>query len=191
MTIAMLIAGFVIAFIKGWKLALVILATLPVLGLAGIIYVGIIQNKDKKIAAAYATAGGKAEEAIAAIKTVKFLTGEGYEGRRFFELLEEVKKKTFKFAIWAGFGIGFIFMVMLASYSLGFWYGAKLINEKEPNLSGYYTTGDVLVVFFSVIMGGMNMSQITPCLQKFGEGQQAAARIYAVLDRKPVIVDNP
>lgn len=42
--------------------------------------------------------------------------------------MEEVKKKTFKFAIWAGFGIGFIFAVMLASYSLGFWYGAKLVN---------------------------------------------------------------
>lgn len=56
----MLISGFVIAFVKGWKLALVILSTLPLLGVAGFIYVGIIQNKDKKIAAAYATAGGKA-----------------------------------------------------------------------------------------------------------------------------------
>lgn len=60
MAIAMLISGFVIAFVKGWKLALVILSTLPLLGVAGFIYVGIIQNKDKKIAAAYATAGGKA-----------------------------------------------------------------------------------------------------------------------------------
>jgi ATP-binding cassette subfamily B (MDR/TAP) protein 1 len=50
-----------------------------------------------------------------------------------------------------------------------------------------YSAGDVLVIFFSIIMGGMNLSQLTPCLKKFGEGQAAAARIYAVLDRKPLI----
>mgnify|MGYP000884205006 FL=1 len=76
MTFAMLISGFVIAYVKGWKMALVMTATMPALIISGIIYMAIIQNKDKKMTAAYSAAGGKAEEAIGAIKTVKFLTGE-------------------------------------------------------------------------------------------------------------------
>lgn len=75
MTFAMLISGFVIAYVKGWKMALVMTATLPGLIVGGIIYMAIIQNKDKKMTAAYSAAGGRAEETIGAIKTVKFLTG--------------------------------------------------------------------------------------------------------------------
>jgi ATP-binding cassette subfamily B (MDR/TAP) protein 1 len=81
---------------------------------------------------------------------------------------------------------------MFASYSLGFWYGGKLISDREPNNSGLvYSAGDVIVVFFTILTGGFNISQITPCLQKFAEGRQAAAKIYAVLDRQPLISDDP
>lgn len=61
MTISMLISGFVIAFVKGWKLALVITATLPVLALTALAYMTIVKGKDKKISTSYATAGGLAE----------------------------------------------------------------------------------------------------------------------------------
>ena len=60
MTIAMFISGFVIAYIKGWKLALVITSTMPALAIGGLIYMNIVQNKDKKLAASYAVAGGYA-----------------------------------------------------------------------------------------------------------------------------------
>ena len=80
--------------------------------------------------------------------------------------------------------------VMMASYALGFWYGSKLITDKEYNLTGNYTSGEVLVVFFSIIMGGFNISQLSPCMKAFTEGQQAAARIYAVIDRTPSIIDD-
>lgn len=45
MTIAMVISGFVFAFITGWLMSLVILATLPALGIAGAIYMNVIGNK--------------------------------------------------------------------------------------------------------------------------------------------------
>ena len=48
MTLAMLIAGFVFAFVTGWLMSLVVLATLPALGIAGYFYMSIIGNKDKK-----------------------------------------------------------------------------------------------------------------------------------------------
>jgi ATP-binding cassette subfamily B (MDR/TAP) protein 1 len=42
---AMFIAGFIIAFSKGWLMTLVVLAAIPVLGISGIIYMSGIQNK--------------------------------------------------------------------------------------------------------------------------------------------------
>lgn len=81
-------------------------------------------------------------------------------------------------------------LVMMASYALGFWYGSTLISGNELNTIAKYTAGEVLIVFFSIIMGGFNISQLSPCMKAFAEGQQAAAKIYAVLDRNPSIVDD-
>jgi ABC-type multidrug transport system fused ATPase/permease subunit len=71
---------------------------------------------------------------------------------------------------------------MLASYSFGFWYGSKCIlntNDCPYEVSKQnYTAGNVLVVFFSVVMAGFNLSQLTPAFRKISEGRQAAARIF-------------
>ena len=76
MTIAMLIAGFIIAFIKGWLMTLVVLVSLPVIGLGGVLFSSAVANKDKTQEKEYAEAGGMAEQAISAVKTVKQLNGE-------------------------------------------------------------------------------------------------------------------
>lgn len=106
--------------------------------------------------------------------------------------LEAAAKKTAMSTVWAGVGIGFIFFIMFSSYALGFWYGGKLITDREMNNSGtIYSAGDVIVVFFCILTSGFNISQITPCIKKFAEGQQAAAKIFAVLDRETKIPNNP
>jgi ATP-binding cassette subfamily B (MDR/TAP) protein 1 len=97
-----------------------------------------------------------------------------------------------RYAVWSGLGIGFIYFIMLSAYSLGFWFGSKMVAEGELNQDNTtYSAGEVLVVFFSILTGGFNISQITPCMKKFAEGQQAAAKIFAVVDREPLIQEDP
>lgn len=50
--------------------------------------------------------------------------------------------------------MGLVFFAMLSCNALGFWYGSKLVNEKAMNMGSPYSAGDVLVVFFSIIIGG-------------------------------------
>ena len=81
---------------------------------------------------------------------------------------------------------------MLASYALGFWFGSRCVMGSDEcriitTEDTSYKTGDVLVVFFSLLMAGFNLNQIGPSLEKITVGRQAAARIYAVLDRDPQI----
>ena len=84
---------------------------------------------------------------------------------------------------------------MLASYSLGFWFGSRCILNTENCPAGVarqeYDAGDVITVFFCVIIPGFNLSQLTPAYKKIAEGRQAAARIYEVIDRKPKITNPP
>jgi len=73
---------------------------------------------------------------------------------------------------------------MLLSYSLGFWFGSHCVEVSSVCNSGRkYTAGEVLIIFFSILMAGFNFSQLTPALKKIAEGKQAASRIYQIIDR--------
>ncbi len=77
-----------------------------------------------------------------------------------------------------------MFAANLMSYSLGFWYGSHCVEVTSVCQSGQkYTVGDVLVVFFSIIKFGFCFQQLTPALEKIGQGCEAAARIFAIVDR--------
>jgi len=91
-----------------------------------------------------------------------------------------------------GIGLGVLFFAMLASYSLGFWYGSLCVEGTSSCLNGnsgdkLYTAGDVLIIFFCILMAGFNLSQLTPALKKITEGISAATRIFKILDREPMI----
>ena len=60
MTLSMMIAGFIFAFITGWLMTLVVLAAIPAMAIAGFLYISIIGDKDKKEEKLYSKAGGRA-----------------------------------------------------------------------------------------------------------------------------------
>ena len=51
--------------------------------------------------------------------------------------------------------MGIMLFAVIGTYALGFWYGSVLISDKTINDSTdtMYTAGDVLKVFFAIIMG--------------------------------------
>ena len=72
---------------------------------------------------------------------------------------------------------------MLASYALGFWFGSNCVEGSSVCRSYKYTAGDVLIVFFSILMAGFNFTQLTPAIKKIAEGRVAAYRIFEIIDR--------
>jgi ATP-binding cassette subfamily B (MDR/TAP) protein 1 len=133
-----------------------------------------------------------AEQAIAAVKTVKQLNGEQFEADRYAEKLTKVTKNSTKYGIFIGVGLGSLFGFMLCSYGLGFWYGSHCVQGTDscpPSLNNgsKYSAGSVLVIFFSILMAGFNFTQLTPAVKKISQGRSAAARIFTIIDRQPLI----
>ena len=79
-----LVGGFIVAFVVGWKLALVMLAVCPLIVLAGALTGKVMASLTSKEQTAYAEAGAIAEQAISSIRTVVAFGGEGEELKRFF-----------------------------------------------------------------------------------------------------------
>uniref|UniRef100_A0A5F8HBD6 Multidrug resistance protein 1 n=1 Tax=Monodelphis domestica TaxID=13616 RepID=A0A5F8HBD6_MONDO len=180
-SLASFLTGFIVGFTRGWKLTLVILAVSPVLGLSAAVWAKILSSFTDKELLAYAKAGAVAEEVLAGIRTVIAFGGQKKELERYNKNLEEAKRIGINKAITANISIGAAFLLIYASYALAFWYGTSLI------LSGEYTIGNVLTVFFSVLIGAFSIGQASPSIEAFANARGAAYEIFKIIDNKPNI----
>ncbi|XP_047418462.1 phosphatidylcholine translocator ABCB4 isoform X2 [Sciurus carolinensis] len=179
--IATFFAGFIVGFIRGWKLTLVIMAISPILGLSAAVWAKILSAFSDKELAAYAKAGAVAQEALGAIRTVIAFGGQNKELERYQKHLENAKKIGIKKAISANISMGIAFLLIYASYALAFWYGSTLVISKE------YTIGNAMTVFFSILIGAFSVGQAAPCIDAFANARGAAYVIFDIIDNNPKI----
>ncbi|XP_023591819.1 phosphatidylcholine translocator ABCB4 [Trichechus manatus latirostris] len=179
--VATFFAGFIVGFIRGWKLTLVIMAISPILGLSAAVWAKILSTFTDKELAAYAKAGAVAEEALGAIRTVIAFGGQNKELERYQKHLENAKEIGIKKAISANISLGIAFLLIYASYALAFWYGSTLVISRE------YTIGNAMTVFFSILIGAFSVGQAAPCIDAFANARGAAYVIFNVTDNNPKI----
>ncbi|XP_068615681.1 ATP-dependent translocase ABCB1 [Brachionichthys hirsutus] len=175
------IVAFIIGFFKGWKLTLVILAVSPAMAISAALFSKLLTSFTSKEQTAYAKAGAVAEEVLSSIRTVFAFSGQNNEIKRYRKNLEDAKKMGIKKAISANVAMGATFLLIYLSYSLAFWYGSTLI------LSGEYTIGSVLTVFFAVIIGAYSVGQASPNIQTFASARGAAYKVYSIISHEPII----
>lgn len=68
--VATFVAGFVIAFIKGWLLTLVMLSSIPMLVISGGVMAVVLSKVSSRSQNAYAKAANVVEQTIGSIRTV-------------------------------------------------------------------------------------------------------------------------
>ncbi|KAK7508463.1 hypothetical protein BaRGS_00000029 [Batillaria attramentaria] len=135
------IAGFIIGFVYGWKLTLVILAVSPLLVISAGLFGKLAASMTTKELQAYAKAGAVAEEVFSSIRTVVAFGGQDKEAERYYDNLGEARSFGVKKGFSNGLSMGFVWLVIFGSYALGFWYGGKLTRDEPDN----YTVGTMLI----------------------------------------------
>ena len=183
--IGLFFAGLIIGYIKGWQLALVLTGFAPVMGVAGSIFMLSMQKLSKVNNETYARAGAISEEVLNAIRTVVSLSGQQKETVRYDKVLQENSKVVSKYAVLAGITVGFIVLAIQGIYALGFFIGSIFIKNDvyNPSSDGAYTAGDVLTVFFSIMMVNFTPTLATPCIKAFTIAKANAVKAFAIIDR--------
>ncbi|VVB12639.1 unnamed protein product [Arabis nemorensis] len=179
--LATFLGGFVIAFIKGWRLALALLACIPLIAFTGGVMSLIMSKMAGRGQVAYAEAGNVVEQTVGAIRTVVAFTGEKQATKKYETKLEMAYKTMVQQGLTSGLGLGTMLAVIFGSYGLAVWYGAKLIIENG------YNGGQVINVIFAVMTGGMSLGQTSPSLNAFAAGQAAAYKMFETIKRSPKI----
>ncbi len=176
--------GLGIGFGYGWQLALVIIAVAPLLGGAGFAMTNLMKNLATKSNAAYAGAGAIADEAISNVRTVQAFGAEDRETARYALKLEDAKQLGMRSGLLNGLTLGITMAILFASYGLALWYGAKLVHDEvmSEQTGKPFTGGDVMTVFFSVLMGSMGIGQAAPSIPVMATGQGAAVYLFEIID---------
>ncbi|XP_060634550.2 bile salt export pump [Anolis sagrei] len=176
------VGGFLLGFVRGWKLTLVIIAVSPLLGI-GAAFMGLtVAKMTGRELKAYAKAGAVADEVLSSIRTVAAFGGERKEVERYDKNLVFAQNWGIRKGIIMGFFTGYIWCIIFLCYALAFWYGSKLVLEEEE-----YSPGTLLQVFFGVLLAALNLGQAAPCLEAFATGRGAATNIFETIDKKPII----
>ncbi|KAA3462385.1 ABC transporter B family member 4-like [Gossypium australe] len=173
--------GFIIAFVKGWLLTLVMLSSIPLLVLSGATMAVIISKMATRGQTAYAKAATVVEQTIGSIRTVASFTGEKQAISNYNKFLATAYKSGVHEGTAAGLGLGVVLLIIFCSYSLAVWFGGKMILEKG------YTGGVVVNVIIAVLTGSMSLGQASPCMSAFAAGQAAAFKMFKTINRKPEI----
>ncbi|KAI3805867.1 hypothetical protein L1987_21754 [Smallanthus sonchifolius] len=178
---ATFVGGFVIAFIKGWLLTLVMLTSIPPLVISGSVMSVMIAKMATRGQTAYAKAATVVEQTIGSIRTVASFTGEKKAVADYNKSLIDAYNSSVHEGLVTGLGLGSMMFIVFCSYALAVWYGAKMILDRG------YTGGTVLTVIFAVLTGSMSLGQASPCLSAFAAGRAAAFKMFETINRKPDI----
>lgn len=162
-------------------MALVMLATVPLMLATGILMGRYIKKFTLKVQDSYADAGSVAEQVFAGLRTVYSFSLQERFAARFEKELVKAEAVGIKRGMVQGTGFAVFMFIMFATYSLAFWFGSRLVRWGEMDGS------QVLVVFFGMMMGSMALLQLPPNLVAVSSAMGAAYRIYNTIDRVPEI----
>ncbi|XP_019744093.1 bile salt export pump isoform X2 [Hippocampus comes] len=180
--ISTFVFGFMVGFIGGWKLTLVVIAVSPLIGVAaGLMAMAVARLTGRELKA-YAKAGAVADEVLSSIRTVAAFGGEDKEVNRYDRNLVEAQNWGVKKGSIIGIFQGYLWCIIFLTFALAFWYGSQLVIDTKE-----LSPGTLIQVFFGVLIAAINLGQASPCLEAFASGRAAAKTIFETIDRESEI----
>ncbi|CEG36409.1 atp-binding cassette superfamily [Plasmopara halstedii] len=166
---SMAVSGIVIGLVKGWQLALILLAFTPFIAFTAFLAMKVLSSATQAGLESYGKAGAVAQEALSNVRTVHMFNSIQHFISKYEHALEQSTK--------AG----------------GMYFGALMVandNLDGNNCTGNgcYDGGRVLTVFFSIIMGAMALGQAAPSVEAITSARAAAFPVFQTIKR-PSLID--
>jgi len=130
------IGGSVILLIFiSWKLALIMVATVPVMVLIAVFFGRFIKKLSTNAQNFAAESNSIVEEALMGISNVKSFTNELFIVRKYQKSIEEIRALNVKSGMWRGLFISFIIFCMTGAIVFIVWQGLLMTQGENPELS--------------------------------------------------------
>jgi len=144
-----LLIGLVFIFWISAKLALVMLAVVPVIAILAVVFGVRIRKMARRAQDQLAESGTIVQETFQGVSIVKAFTSEFHEISRYIRSIQSVVQTAISNARYRGAFISFMIFSVFGAIAFVMWFGAHMIQ------SGQLTIGDLtMFVIFSMFVGG-------------------------------------
>ena len=125
------------------------------------------------------------------IRTVRMLDGEKYETDRYEKKLVKDEEKNIQHGIKNKLSFAVFFFFLLINYTLGFWYGAKIISDEAlEGVTNGYSVGSMIVIFFSIYMSNLSLSVLPEYITSFSVSRVEMHKISNIVDRRSRVLEG-
>lgn len=178
------LGGMILAHVVAWKIAVVLLAAVPVMILSGYVRLRVLALGETRQRSAYNDAASIAAEACRAIRTVASLGRE----RGVYQTYEAAVRKPYdhgiRFTLIANTLLALSFSITYFVYALAYWWGAKQVRN------GKYDQLQFFIVLPALLFSAQSAGQIFSLSPEMSRAGLAARNVFALHDQQPSIMDE-
>ncbi|KAI0594841.1 putative ABC multidrug transporter [Biscogniauxia sp. FL1348] len=192
--VALFITSYIIAFIKGARLAGILVCLVPAcffMSLVGGHYVGKFANLASEHVA---NASSIALESLSNVMVVHAFRANDRLETKFASKLTAAKKAGVKKAVVTALQAGLLYFLAFAASGLSYWQGSKAIADVIAGRSHGTTVGSIYTIIFLLVDASIVLSQVSPFLQIFASAASTLKKLEVDMDRQSKIdgtIDAP
>ena len=168
--------GLIWATISGWKLSLVCISMFPLIVIVSGIYGSTLQKLEVDYKSSVAELENCFCEIVTEVKTIRTLQATPYFVKKYEELLMVTRRIGRRRALATGIGIATTNTMTMATQSILYYYGFRLVLNRE------YQTAQLLRVFVLLLFTIITCTSLVSQIPDIARGQRAATWIYRILD---------
>lgn len=148
--IIIVVGGILFLFFISWKLALIMLGTVPVMAIVAVIFGRYIRKLSKEAQDYIAESNSIVEEALTGIANVKAFTNEFFIFSNYKKSTQQTRDLNVRSGIWRGLFVSFIIFCLFGAIVFIVWRGLLMTQGPNPELNqeGFYQ-----FVLFTIMMG--------------------------------------
>jgi ATP-binding cassette subfamily B (MDR/TAP) protein 1 len=176
-----LIVACALSLAIGWELALVCIATMPILIACGFFHFWMLSRFQRHSKAAYSASASFASEAVSAIRTVASLTREDDVLKEYHDSLVAQQRRSLVSISRSTVLYAASQSLIFFCFALGFWYGGTLLGKHKYDLFQFF------LCFMAIIFGAQSAGFIFSSAPDMGKAHSAASELKSLFDRRPSI----
>ncbi|KFF04639.1 ABC transporter ATP-binding protein [Flavobacterium reichenbachii] len=176
----LIIGGFIILGNISPKLTLMMLAIVPVVAVAAVIFGRFIRKYGKKTQDKVAESQVIVEETLQGISNVKAFANEWYEIQRYKNKIREIVKIAIKGGQYRGYFASFIILCLFGCVVAIVWYGITLTIKGEVK-----DVGDLISFVLYTTFIGASFGGIAEMYAQIQKAVGATERVFELLEEVP------
>jgi ATP-binding cassette subfamily B (MDR/TAP) protein 1 len=176
------LGGIILAHLIAWKIAIVLLAAVPVMLLAGFLRLRILAIAEEHHQTAYNDAAALASEATSSMQIVAAFGLERHFFNGYQESIRKPYEEHLRFSLLGNILLAFSLSVTYFVYSLAYWWGSKQVRN------GNYSQKEFFIVLPALLFSAQAAGQLFSLAPEVTRAKAAAQSVFALHDEKPTII---